>query len=242
MPIPTKSHERGRRHPTPTSTPDPGHRVAARGDEAPPVAALTGVGTAREQAGMEFPHDLVVDAPLVERAFAFIDLCGFTTFMAEHGEHEAQRELRGFREQAREISTRRGVRIAKWLGDGAMIVGTAVGPTIAVATELTARYQGEPMGLRGGVAHGQTLLFDGDDYLGQPANLAARLCQVARSGEVLAVGYPAASLPTWIQVVGTRDLSLRGLGRFRRVQRLGVVDGLDLGMLDARSDPGAPES
>jgi hypothetical protein len=31
-----------------------------------------------------------------------------------------------------------------------------------------------------------------------------------------------------MQVLGTRDLTLRGLGRFRRVQRLGVVPGTEL--------------
>jgi class 3 adenylate cyclase len=198
------------------------------------VAATAGAGTAGAQAGTELPHDLTLDTPLVDRAFAFVDLCGFTAFMAQHGEQHARRELHGFREHVREIATRRGVRVAKWLGDGAMIVGTTVGPTIAAATELTARYRSEPMALRGGVAHGKVLLFDGDDYLGRPANLASRLCRVARRGEVLTVGYPAASLPEWIQVVGMRDLSLHGLGRFRRVQCLALVEGLDLGMLERR--------
>jgi hypothetical protein len=30
-----------------------------------------------------------------------------------------------------------------------------------------------------------------------------------------------------MQVLGTRDLTLRGLGRFRRIQRLGLVEDLD---------------
>jgi class 3 adenylate cyclase len=172
---------------------------------------------------------------MVDRAFAFVDLCGFTAHMEARGIHEAHRQLRMFREHAREIATRRGVRVAKWLGDGAMIVGYSIGPTIATASELTARYRREPMPLRGGAAHGRTLLFDGDDYVGRPANLAARLCQAARPGEVLTVGFPAASLPRWIRIVGTRDLTLRGLGRFRRAQRLAPLDTLDLAVLDFAS-------
>ena len=67
--------------------------------------------------------------------------------------------------------------------------------------------------MRGGIADGWALLFDGDDYIGRPVNLAARLSQAARPGELLAVGYPPETFPAWMQVLGTRDLTLRGLGR-----------------------------
>jgi class 3 adenylate cyclase len=145
--------------------------------------------------------------------------------MADHGEHAAIDAVTRFRALTREITTRRGVRTAKWLGDGAMIVGVNIGPTIAAAAEVIARYDGRTLALRGGVAHGQVLLFDGDDYLGRPANLAARLCQAARPGELLAVGYPPETLPAWVTVAGRRDLTLRGIGRLKRVQRLTVVSG-----------------
>jgi class 3 adenylate cyclase len=58
--------------------------------------------------------------------------------------------------------------------------------------------------------------------------MAARLCQAARPGELLAVGYPPAALPAWIRVLDTRSVTLRGLGRFRRVQELGLVADLEL--------------
>jgi len=193
----------------------------------PEFAALVGVGTASEQAGTEDPRDVAAEVPLVERAFAFVDLCGFTSFMAEHGEHAAIDALSTFHGLTRAIAARRGVRVAKWLGDGAMLVGVEVGPAIAAAAELVARYESQSLALRGGLADGWALLFEGDDYLGRPVNLAARLCQAARPGELLAVGYPAGALPSWMQVLGTRDLTLRGLGRFRRVQRLGLVSSLD---------------
>jgi class 3 adenylate cyclase len=184
--------------------------------------------SAPDPIGMEDPRQQMAEVPLVERAFAFIDLCGFTQFMAGHGEHAAIDALATFRALTREITTRRGVRAAKWLGDGAMLVGVEVGPTIAAATELIARYEGRTLAMRGGVAHGRVLLFDGDDYIGRPTNLAARLCQAARPNELLAWGYSPATLPAWVTVVGTRDVTLRGLGRLRGVQRLGLVPGVDL--------------
>lgn len=178
--------------------------------------------------GTEDPRDLASAFPLVERAFAFLDLCGFTRFIATQGEHAAIEALTTFRDLTRSIATRRGVLVEKWLGDGAMLVGAEVGPTIATAAELIARYPGDPLRLSGGVAHGWVLIFDGNDYIGRPANLAARLCHSARPGELLAVGYAPEILPTWVLVRGTRDLTLRGVGRLRRVQRLEPVSDVEL--------------
>jgi class 3 adenylate cyclase len=103
------------------------------------------------------------------------------------------------------------------------------------AAELIARYDGATLALRGGIADGWALLFDGDDYIGRPVNFSARLCQAARPGELLGVGYAPDTFPAWMQVLGTRDLTLRGLGRFRRVQRLGIVPGTELPALSFAS-------
>jgi len=185
------------------------------------------IGTSPTIGGSEPPRQLADAIPLVERAFAFVDLCGFTTFVATNGEHAAIDALSAFRLLVRDIATRRGVLVEKWLGDGAMFVGTEVSPTIAAAVELIARHEGQPLALRGGVADGLVLIFDGDDYIGRPTNLAARLCQAARPGELLAVGYSAGTLPQWIQVAGTRTITLRGIGRLPRVQQLALVPGLE---------------
>lgn len=200
-------------------------------------ASLGGTGTASAQPGMEDPRELADAIPLVERSFAFVDLCGFTGFIATHGEHAAIDALKTFRTLTREIATRRGVLVAKWLGDGAMLVGVDVGPTIAAAAELIARYDDKSLALRGGVAHGSVLLFEGDDYIGRPTNLAARFCHAARPGELLAIGNPADALPAWMQVLGTRDLTLRGLGKIRHVQRLGLVPGVELPEMSSASPP-----
>jgi hypothetical protein len=121
-----------------------------------------------------------------------------------------------------------------------MIVGVEVGPTLATAAELIGRYDGSTLALRGGFAHGQALIMDGDDYIGRPTNLASRLCQAAHPEELLAVGYPAASLPTWIRVLGIRSVTLPGLGRIRGVQRLGLVPDLELPDLSNHNLPQLP--
>ena len=201
-------------------------RLSSGNDD--PTAAGGEVGTAPTSRGLEAPRDVAESIQPVERAFAFLDLCGFTAFIATHGEHAAIDTLSRFRALTRDLTVRRGVRVGKWLGDGVMLVGIDVGPTIATAAELIARYDGRPLALRGGVAHGQVLIIDGDDYIGRPANLAARLCQTARPGELLAVGYHASVLASWITVHGTRSVTLRGIGRLPRVQQLGVAAGVEL--------------
>jgi class 3 adenylate cyclase len=197
--------------------------------ESPRDSAGTGVvGTAPASRGIEEPREIAETIALVDRAFAFVDLCGFTHFIAAHGEHAAIDTLTQFRSLARDISVRRGVMVSKWLGDGAMIVGMDVGPTVATAAELIGRYDGSTLALRGGFAHGQALIMDGEDYIGRPVNLAARLCQAARPEELLAFGYPASVLPPWVLVSAMRSVTLPGLGRLRRVQSLGLVPGLAL--------------
>jgi class 3 adenylate cyclase len=86
------------------------------------------------------------------------------------------------------------------------------------------------------------VIFEGDDYVGRPANLASRLCHASRPDELLAAGYPAAVLPTWVQVCGTRALTLRGIGRLRGVQRLGFTSDLALPPLEPHPVQGVVEN
>ena len=131
-----------------------------------------------------------------ERTFAFIDLSGFTRFTDSKGDKAALGEINKFRLFVREIASRKGLRIAKWLGDGAMLV--AVEPEIATEAimEMQSRMEAldESLGLRAGLASGPVLMVDGEDYLGHPVNLAARLCDLAKPGEVLATREMMTSL------------------------------------------------
>jgi adenylate cyclase len=131
-------------------------------------------------------HGAETDA-LVRRNFAFIDLCGFTQLTDEEGVGQAVGALSTFRAVVRERAGWRGVRVAKWLGDGAMLVSTEPRPLLdAVArmeTALDAR--GCALPLRAGLAAGRVILFEGDDYIGRPVNLAARLCDEAEPHQLL---------------------------------------------------------
>lgn len=124
---------------------------------------------------------------LVRRNFAFIDLCGFTSLTDEHGVGEAVAALSAFRSVVRERAGWRGVRVAKWLGDGAMLVATEPRPLLDAVLRMEQALDGRgcALPLRGGIAAGRVILFEGDDYIGRPVNLAARLCDEADPHQIL---------------------------------------------------------
>tara|TARA_B100000029_G_scaffold486157_1_gene540232 strand:+ start:446 stop:964 length:519 start_codon:yes stop_codon:yes gene_type:complete len=157
-----------------------------------------------------------------ERTFAFIDLSGFTRFTDNEGDKAALDEIIKFRLFVREIASSKGLRIAKWLGDGAMLV--AVEPEIA--TEAIMEMQGrmealdEKLGLRAGLASGPVLMVDGEDYLGHAVNLAARLCDLAQPGEVLATKKMMTSLMVNTPFEPAAEREIDGLEETVQIVRL----------------------
>jgi class 3 adenylate cyclase len=182
--------------------------------------------TARWGTGVEPPADLPpgVGPRTVVRTFAFLDLCGSTAYLDEHGPLQTVRSVTEVRNRIRAVTARRGVRVAKWLGDGAMVVGVQTGPTLATAVELCAAFSGSQLPLRAGVSVSAALLFDGDDYLGRGANFAARLCNAAEPGEVLSDTDCLVARPEWVAVTATREVTVRGMGTFQ-VAVLGMSAG-----------------
>jgi class 3 adenylate cyclase len=157
-------------------------------------------------------HDLDMR---VRRTFAFVDLCGFTQLTDSQGDDDAVAVLATFRFALREVCSRRGVRIAKWLGDGAMLVCVEVAPAVATVLEMERRVVDEnwALALRAGMTTGDVIMFEGDDYIGHPVNLASRLCAAAGPGEVLAQPEVAAAAPDWVSVQPVPDRELRGVAQ-----------------------------
>lgn len=124
----------------------------------------------------------------VHRTFSFVDVSGFTTFTDREGDAAAVELLGRTRGNIRALASVYGVRIAKWLGDGAMLVGVDPEPVIeAVVCMVESEDESDQrLRLRAGVASGDVILFEGDDHIGQAVNLASRLSDLAGPGEVLA--------------------------------------------------------
>lgn len=156
------------------------------------------------------------------RCFGFIDVCGFTSFTDKYGAQASIEVLQRFRSACRDVTARRGARVCKWLGDGVMLVGVDPGPVIATLAELLLRFGDDPFDIHAGVAAGPVLLFEGDDYIGRPVNLAARLCEAAEHRELLAVGLDE-HIPEWVDVVGSVTVRALGIGDVGNVRQLKVT-------------------
>lgn len=178
----------------------------------------------------------------VPRTFAFVDLSGFTNYTAAYGDDAAGRLLGTFRTLVRDIASERGVRVAKWLGDGCMIVGVEQQAVIEFVTDLHQRASSvcAPLTLRAGIATGHALLFEGDDYIGSAVNMAARLCDHARNVDILMPTMHLDRLPEGVVADPYGEIELRGFPGAVSVVRLAGApvthDSQDTGELWSR-DP-----
>ena len=158
----------------------------------------------------------------VDRAFAFIDLCGFTRFTDEHGDEEAVEVLTRFRAAVRETASGHAVRVDKWLGDGVMLVSTDDDRLDETVLELTrcAEGYGITLPMRAGLAAGAVILLEGDDYVGSSVNLAARLCSAAAPTQVLATLRLAAVVKGGADVIPVGALDVPGFVQPVEVARI----------------------
>ena len=176
----------------------------------------------------------------VPRTFCFVDLSGFTDYTAAHGDDAAARLLSAFRASVRQVTSDRGVRVAKWLGDGCMIVAIEQRDAIAAALDLEhlAEDRCHPLSVRVGIASGYALLFEGDDYIGSAVNLAARLCDATGANEVLMPADQVEELPAGIVAQSYGWLELRGFAPIHVVELSGQAEPMprnDTGELWTRS-------
>jgi class 3 adenylate cyclase len=123
--------------------------------------------------------------PRVNRSFAFLDLCGFTTFVDTYGDLAALAELTTLRRILRVSALLHRTRVDKWLGDGALLVALDLETMLEAVLAAGREHHGQGrLLLRGGVTAGPAILCD-DDYVGAVVNLAARLCEAAEPGTIL---------------------------------------------------------
>jgi adenylate cyclase len=158
----------------------------------------------------------------VDRAFGFMDLCGFTRFTDAHGDEEAVDVLTRFRAAVRETASDHAVRVDKWLGDGVMLVSTDDDRLVQAALALStcAESNEVPLPMRMGLAAGAVILLEGDDYVGSAVNLAARLCNAAAPNETLATMRLAAAVPPWAGAVPVGAIEVPGFVQPVEVARI----------------------
>jgi class 3 adenylate cyclase len=118
-------------------------------------------------------------------AICFLDITGYTRLTGEHGDEAAASLAEGLARLVHRSSLERGGRPVKWLGDGVMVYFRDPGPGVLAALDMVdgVASAGLPPAHVG--LHAGPVLFQEGDYFGQTVNLAARIADYARPGEVL---------------------------------------------------------
>lgn len=125
----------------------------------------------------------------VEVAILFTDLVGFSSWALEAGDELAIELLREFGAAVEPaVAAGRG-EVVKWLGDGAMAAFWDADGAAAAAFAAHERIAAVAVGgyeprLRTGIHLGRPRKLGGD-YFGVDVNIAARLAQAAKPGEIL---------------------------------------------------------
>lgn len=171
------------------------------------------------------PSPYVTTPMRVDRTFAFLDVCGFTAYTEAAGDDAAVAVLATVRGVVRAASEQRGVRITKWLGDGVMLSGIDAAAVAACAIDVLDRLAtSSPLALRGGLARGKVIMFEGDDYVGAAVNTAARLCRAAPPNRVLAAATALGDAEVAGAVASApRHVALDGIGDPVLVLELGAA-------------------
>ena len=117
------------------------------------------------------------------QTFLFADLVGFTALSIEQGDEEAANTATRFQREVRQLAGRHRATVVKSLGDGAMVRAEDAADAVRLGIALANGLDGLPP-VRVGVNTGPAVERDGD-FFGSTVNLAARLSQAARGGEVL---------------------------------------------------------
>jgi adenylate cyclase len=118
-------------------------------------------------------------------AMCFLDLTGYTRLTEERGDAAAADLAARLAGLVRRSAQEHGGTPVKWLGDGVMFYFRAPADAVLAALEMMAVVgrQGLPPAHVG--IHAGPVVFQDGDYFGRTVNLAARIGEYARPGEVL---------------------------------------------------------
>jgi adenylate cyclase len=158
-------------------------------------------------------------------AMCFLDITGYTRLTQERGDEAAADLAAQLGRLVQRTSVQHGGRPVKWLGDGVMFHFPNPGPGVVAALDMvdgvvSAGLPPAHVGL-----HAGPVIFQEGDYYGATVNVASRIAEYARPGEVL-VSQEVVEAST-----GT-DLAFREIGP---VELKGVADAMHL---HAASRPG----
>jgi adenylate cyclase len=137
------------------------------------------VEEALEEAGL---HRRVHRPP----AMCFLDITGYTRLTEERGDEAAADVAATLAGLVRRSSQEHGGQPVKWLGDGVMFYFPSPGSSVVAALDMVDGVSKHDLPPAHVGIHSGPVVFQDGDYFGRTVNLAARIAEFARPGEVLA--------------------------------------------------------
>jgi adenylate cyclase len=174
-------------------------------------SAVEGVETELERTGL---YRRVRRPPAV----SFLDITGYTRLTEERGDEAAAELATRLANLVRGSSREHGGQPVKWLGDGVMFYFPDPGDGVLAALDMVEGVAAEALPPARVGIHAGPVVFQEGDYFGRTVNIAARIADYARPGEVLVTQ----------EVVDAADLDGVGFTTIGPVELKGVAEPLDL--------------
>jgi class 3 adenylate cyclase len=118
-------------------------------------------------------------------AICFLDITGYTRLTHERGDDAAADLAQDLTKLVQRTAIDHGGRPIKWLGDGVMVYFREAGPGVVAALDMVDGVSSAGLPPAHVGLHAGPVLFQEGDYFGQTVNMAARIAEYARPGEVL---------------------------------------------------------
>jgi adenylate cyclase len=118
-------------------------------------------------------------------AMCFLDITGYTRLTQERGDEAAADLAQQLGRLVQRTSVQHGGRPVKWLGDGVMFHFPDPGPGVVAALEMVDGVMSAGLPPAHVGLHAGPVIFQEGDYYGATVNVASRIAEYARPGEVL---------------------------------------------------------
>jgi adenylate cyclase len=118
-------------------------------------------------------------------AICFLDITGYTRLTYERGDEAAAQLATDLNRLVSRTALDHSGRPVKWLGDGVMVYFTDPGQGVVAALDMVDGVNGVGLPPAHVGLHAGPVLFQEGDYFGRTVNMASRIAEYARPGEVL---------------------------------------------------------
>jgi len=140
-------------------------------------------------------------------AICFLDITGYTRLTEERGDQAAADLAARLTPLVQRPAERHGGKVVKWLGDGVMFHFRDPGDAVVAALEMRDAVAAAALPPAHIGLHAGPVVFQGGDYFGRTVNVAARIAEQAKPGQVLVTQEV-------VDRVGSGEVAFEPIGSF----------------------------